>query len=37
MTLAAMVKTLEKETGWSFTIIGGGPSPAHDGKIGTLM
>ena len=36
-TLAAILKSLQKETGWAFTILAGGPSPRNEGKIMTYM
>lgn len=27
---------MEKRTGWSFTVLSGGPDPANDGKICTI-
>lgn len=34
-TLRAYAQALAEQTGWSFTILAGGPNPRHGGKITT--
>jgi hypothetical protein len=34
-TLSTCAQALAEQTGWSFTILAGGPNPRHGGKITT--